>query len=480
MTRVMDGDELGEGTARPAGQDSDLTSLLRRLDRLGVYLRVEDGRLVCDAPQNVVTPELLEELREHRDQLLQLLAASSGADPGEKRAPSSDAQRRFWYVEQLTPGTVVHNLPAAFRLEGVLDTAALERAVGEIIRRHEPLRTTFDSSGEELIQVIAPNADFQLPQVDFTTVPGDERAEKVQRWIDTRKEVPFDIASGPLFRATLLRVGEQENVLFVMPHHLVFDGWSFDVFLDELCVLYEAFTTDQASPLPELTVNYRDCCHDGGPSSQSRQQSADYWREQLAEAEPSLYVPADRAPPAELQNRGARESLELSESLVERLSTLAQARGATLFMVLLAGLKTLLHRYSDEQDIIVGVPVQSRLQSGTERLIGAFVNTMVLRTEVNPDLTFEQLIERLRDTCVTAYSHQATPIDQVLEDLGTRRDLSQTPLYRLLFSFQQAASRRTQMGGLRLSQLPACRHINFAGGIDDLVDADAKRYRGWR
>jgi amino acid adenylation domain-containing protein len=393
------------------------------------------------------------ELSPEKRELLALLldkekAAESGAAirprvrvPGEP-LPLSFAQQRLWFLDQLEPGTPFYNIPAAVRLRGRLDTSALERAFAELARRHESLRTTFVVVGDEPAQVVAPDSGLRLQLEDLTRLSAAEREAEVTRLAAEEAQEPFDLAAGPLLRLRALRLSDEEHVLLLTMHHIISDGWSMGVLIREVAALYDAFTRGEPSPLPELPIQYADF------AAWQREHLTDevmgrqlsYWRERLAGAEP-LELPADRPRPAVRSHRGAGLALTLDAGLTRRLRELSRREGVTLFMTMLAALDVLLSRYSGQTDISVGTPIANRNLAETEGLIGFFVNTLVMRAEVSPDLTFSGLLGRVRETALGAYANQDVPFERLVEELQPRRDLSQSPLFQVLFVMQNAPSR---------------------------------------
>ncbi|HEV2150062.1 MAG TPA: amino acid adenylation domain-containing protein [Longimicrobiaceae bacterium] len=349
--------------------------------------------------------------------------------------PLSFAQERLWFLDRLQPESAFYNVPHALRFSGALDHAALERALGEIVRRHESLRTAFPQVAGEPVQEIAPYDGFTLAVEDLSALDGAEREAQAGRLASEEAARPFDLARGPVFRARLLRLGEEDHVLLLCMHHIVSDEWSMGVFFGELSALYEAYREGGDSPLPELPVQYADY------SAWQREQLSgerlegllSYWRARLAGVPALLELPTDRPRPPVQSYRGAYEGVALPGALVEPLRALAGSEGATLHMVLLAAFQVLLSRYSGSEDVVVGTTIAGRSRREVEPLIGFFVNTLALRTDLSGDPSFREVVRRVREVTLGAYEHQEVPFEAVVADLRPERSLSHSPLVQVLF-----------------------------------------------
>jgi amino acid adenylation domain-containing protein len=374
--------------------------------------------------------------------------------PGEPSALSF-AQQRLWFLDQLEPGSAAYNVPAALRLTGHLDVAALERTLNEILRRHESLRTTFAQVDGEPVQVIAPFAWRELPVTDLSELSADERDAAARRLVEAEQQRPFDLTAGPVSRGALLRLGKEEHVLLVTMHHIVSDGWSVGVFVRELTSLYAAYTRGEESPLSELPIQYADYAAWQREHLSGKRLDAQltYWKEQLSGAPALLTLPTDRPRPAVQRSRGATASITLPAELVADLRRLGQAHGCTLFMTLLAGWQALLSRYSGQDDIVVGTPVAGRTRRETEDLIGFFVNTLALRTDLSGDPSFEELLRRARETTLGAYAHQDVPFERLVEELAPERSLSHQPIFQVMFTFRNAPRERMNLEGVTLTPM---------------------------
>src|SRR5215212_3146789 len=354
--------------------------------------------------------------------------------------PLSFTQQRLWFLNQLEPDSTFYNIPIAIRLKGSLDIQSLERALSELVRRHESLRTTFALETEQPVQVIVSEPNFSVAHLTVMAATEAEREAEVTRLIDREVDQPFDLQSGSLFRASLLRVNAEEHVLVLTMHHIVSDGWSAGVLFRELGTLYGAYAAGEESPLQELPVQYADYAvwQRDYLRGEVLNAQVEYWRERLTGAAPVLELPADRVRPAVQSYRGAAARFEVSREVSEGLKELAQAEGVTLFMTLLAAFKVLLYRYTGQEDIVVGSPIAGRTRAEVENLIGFFVNTLVLRTDLSGGPTFRELLGRVRETALGAYAHQDVPFEKLVEELQPERDMSHTPLFQVLFVLQNA------------------------------------------
>ncbi|WP_186001748.1 non-ribosomal peptide synthetase [Corallococcus sp. Z5C101001] len=357
-----------------------------------------------------------------------------GRRPPGAEAPLSFAQQRLWFLDQLQPGTATYNMPHALRLEGPLDLAVLERAFTALVERHASLRTVFHGdAGEPLQREVAPQA-FQLPVTDVSSEAEAHRlaSEEALR--------PFQLTTGPLLRALLLRQGAEAHVLVLTMHHIVSDGWSMGVLVREMRALYQAFATGAPSPLAEPTLRYSDFAvwqrtWIQGPGLDRQR---DWWRQHLAGASQALELPTDFPRPALQSFHGGTVAFELPEALSASLQALTRRHGSTLFMVLLAGLQALLSRTSGQDDITVGSPIAGRRFAELEGLIGFFVNTLALRSRLEDNPTFLQLLDRVREATLGAFANQDVPFEKLVEELQPRRDLSRSPLFQVMLILQNA------------------------------------------
>ncbi|MBD2103128.1 non-ribosomal peptide synthetase [Leptolyngbya sp. FACHB-261] len=439
----------------------EFLTYLRSLD---VQILVEGERLRCNAPEGVLTPQLRAELGARKAEIIAFISnasvdlnatsLSSKVDRRGKNLPLSFAQQRLWFLNQLAPGNAFYNMPAAVRLTGLLNRSALAKTFSEIARRHESLRTTFALQAGQPIQVISDNWNVPLPVIDLQQLPALEQETEVQKLAAADAQRPFDLVQGPLFRAALLQLKATEHVLLLNMHHIVSDGWSFGVLIRELATLYPAFADQQASPLPELPLQYADfaCWQRQWLHGEVLDNQLAYWRQQLDNL-PALNLPADRPRPAVQSYQGATQAIELSQSLTIALEALSQKAGVTLFMTLLAAFQILLYRYTQQSDVAVGCPIANRNRSEIEGLIGFFVNSLVLRVDLAGNPSFEALLERVREVALGAYAHQDLPFEKLVEELQPERDLSRNPLFQVVFALQNAPMQALKLPGLTLSPI---------------------------
>ncbi|MEG4425925.1 MULTISPECIES: amino acid adenylation domain-containing protein [unclassified Microcoleus] len=369
--------------------------------------------------------------------------------------PTSFAQQRLWFIDQFEPGNPFYNLPAAVLLKGRLNVVVLELSFKEIVRRHEALRTTFATVDGQPVQVVGQQFNFGLQVLDLQKWAESEREKKVKQLAAEEASKPFDLTKGPLLRASLLQLDAEEYVLLLTLHHIIFDGWSIGVFLQELAALYEAFLIGKPSPLPELSIQYADFAiwQREWLAGDRLQTQLNYWKKQLSGAPPLLELPADRPRPPAQTYRGAKESFLIPRTLASALKKLSRQENVTLFMTLLAAFKTLLYRYTGQADIPVGSPIANRNRAEIQGLIGFFVNTLVLRTDLSGDRTFRQLLDRIREVSLEAYAHQDLPFEKLVEELQPDRNLSYNPLFQVAFVLQTAPVAAESIAGLNLTLL---------------------------
>ncbi|MDJ0704851.1 MAG: amino acid adenylation domain-containing protein [Leptolyngbyaceae cyanobacterium MO_188.B28] len=368
----------------------------------------------------------------------------------------SFAQERLWFLDQLEENSAAYNVPAAIQLQGNLQVVALEQAVSEIVRRHESLRTTFPTVNGNPVQVIASEWSMKIPIQDLKALSEQAQSSQVRQLVKGEAERPFDLSCGPLLRVTLLRLAPDSHVLLINLHHIISDGWSRRfVFLRELTTLYEAFIQNQPSPLPELPIQYVDFAHWQRQwlTGQVLEKQLRYWRQELTGSLPVLDLPTDRPRPPIQTFRGGHKSFVLNADLTQKLKALSQQSGATLFMTLLAAFGVLLSRYSNQKDIAVGSPIANRFHSELEPLIGLFLNTLVLRINLEGMPSFLELLTRVRQKALGAYAHQDLPFEKLMEELKPSRQLSHSPWFQVMFIMQNLPSEKLELPGLTLTLL---------------------------
>ncbi|MEP0883299.1 amino acid adenylation domain-containing protein [Trichocoleus sp. ST-U3] len=370
--------------------------------------------------------------------------------------PTSFAQARLWFLDQFEPGSPFYNIPAAVRLTGKLNIAALEQSLNEMVQRHEALRTTFAVEDGQPVQVIRASLTLNLPIVDLTALPASEREAEIYARANEEIQQPFDLTKVLLWRVTLLRLDEADHVLLLTMHHIISDGWSLGVFLREMAALYETFSNSNPLPLPELPIQYADFAVWQRDWLQGKvlETQLNYWKQQLSGSLPVLQLPSDRPRPAIQSYTGKKQFFVLSKTLTAALKSLSQQTGVTLFMTMLAAFKTLAHRYTNQDDLIVGSAIANRNREEVEGLIGLFVNTLVLRTDLSGNPTFKELLNRVREVTLGAYAHQDLPFEKLVEELQPERDLSQNPLFQVWFALNNAPMPAMQLAsGLTLTPL---------------------------
>ncbi|MED7666918.1 amino acid adenylation domain-containing protein [Pseudomonas moraviensis subsp. stanleyae] len=370
----------------------------------------------------------------------------------------SYAQQRMWFLWQLEPTSAAYNLPMAVRLDGALQVEALEQAFSRLVARHECLRTTFGQDGERAFQRVAEPQPLKLPVTDLSGLPEAQRWPLAQQHMMAEATQAFDLQNGPLLSLRLLRLAEEEHVLLLTLHHIIADGWSMNILIDEFMRTYDALVAGREPTLAPLTVHYRDYAlwQRSWLEAGERERQLDYWRAQLGDEHPVLELPTDRAYPAQSSHQGARLETVIDAALREELKNLAQRQGVTLFVVLLAAFKTLLHRYSGQTDIRVGGLIANRTRSETEGLIGFFVNTQILRSAVTAQTPFTALLQSLRQAALGAQAHQDLPFDALIEALQPARSQSHNPLFQVMFNHQPLVTDLHQAqlaSGLRVGYL---------------------------
>ncbi len=372
----------------------------------------------------------------------------------ERELPLSFAQERLWFLDRLEGGKTTYNMPAALKLTGCLNLAALERGFREIAERHEILRTVFPVKDGRPAQVVLPAPAIPMQVRDLRKLGKAEKAAETRRIMREESQYPFDLAAGALMRATLLWVDEEEYVLLIILHHIIFDGWSIGIFVRELSALYRAFCAQEPSPLPQLAVQYADyaCWQREWLSGQAMETQVGYWRNALANA-PALKLPTALTPPANRSFCGNFEGFGIDSALCGRLHALGRKTGATLFMSLLAALAAMLFRMSGQDDVVIGSPVAGRGRKEIEPLIGFFVNILAIRINLAGDPEFQELLGRVRQVTLDAYAHQDVPFESVVRELKPDRKSGRQPVYQVGFGLQNMPEGRLELPGLVLSPL---------------------------
>jgi amino acid adenylation domain-containing protein len=434
-----------------------MPELLEELIHEGIELWEESGTLAVRANKGRLTPALQDRLKSHKDEILSALRARelpplvAQPDPGETAPiPLSFSQERLWFIDQWAPGNPAYSMPGILKLTGYLDTGVLSRTLKEIFRRHAVLRTTFAATDGVPRQVIHPNVQVELPVIELPGCSPD--SELVKQLISEMTLAPFDLGAGPLTRLRLVRGSRSEHLMLFAVHHVVWDGFSLAILMREIAALYEAFRRGLPSPLPELRVQYADYSRwQREFATHSRfEKQLDYWKAQLEGANTVLRLPCDRPRPAQPSFHGGREFVSIAAPLVESLRELAAEENATLFMSLLGAFAVLLHRYSEQEDILIGAPIANRPTPETQVMAGYFANDVVLRCDLSGNPSFRTLLRRVWNTSVGAYENQDVPFERVVEALRPERELGRTPLFQVLFALQNTSESQVVTESLAL------------------------------
>lgn len=391
-------------------------------------------------------------------------AIEKRSNPG-KSCCASSAQKRMWFLHQLEPNSPVYNIPFLFTLKGKVDIPAFEQAVNDIIRRHDSLRTTFDTGQGEPVQIVHP---YEFVYVPVEPLAADRKTDLAENpAIQQEARGPFDLRKGPLVRIRLFRLTGDLHILIVVVHHIVFDGWSADILQDELIRCYSARAQKKEPDLPELTVQYCDYAQwqNEWLRGELREKQMAYWLERLKGPLPVLDIPADKPRPAVYRYRGRRHSLSIEQSLCHGIYEFSKSQGKTTFMTLLSAFEVLLRRYTGQDDILVGSPIANRTRPELEDQIGLFVNTVVLRADTSDNPTFLELLSRTRQTCIDAYANQDLPFEQLVDRLQPERDVSRSPVFQVMFVLQDGRDRPVPVSGIEMQ----CRELSTGTSKCDLI-----------
>jgi len=377
-------------------------------------------------------------------------------------APVSFAQQRMWFLDRMAPGNPYYNECLPSHIPADLDPELVERAVNALVRRHESLRTRFQDNGGVPVQLIEPHAHVPLHTVDFSHLPAPERDAQAMRLIEQEARTPFDTSRLPLFRTVLVRLGDQDSMFVLTIHHIICDGWSMPLFFNELFAHYEAAAQDRPSPLPELPIQYADYAvwQRKQVAQEQVARQVEYWRGQL-DGLPQFELPFDRPRPSMPSYRGTRLHFTVSERTCEELQRLGHRGDATLFMVLLAAFQAMLSRYTGQDDIVVGAPTAGRSRSELEGVIGLFVNSLVMRSDLSGNPTFKEALRRVRQTVLGAFAHEDVPFDKIVEEIHPQRDTSRNPLFQIIFQYFNAP-------GVTRDEIHPTVRIESAGAKFDL------------
>jgi len=376
--------------------------------------------------------------------------------PRNRPLPTSFPQQRMWFLDQLEPGNPLYNVAYVTRMAGPVNAQALEDSVNEIVRRHESLRTTFQSLDDQPVQVILPKLTLKLRRLDASHLPSLEECETEARRLATVEiQQPFDLATGPLLRPALIKIAEDDHALILNTHHIISDRWSLGVLTQEMAALYEANLRGEASPLPELEIQYGDYAvwQREFLSGDVLDKQLAFWRQKLEGAPPVLELPTDRARKGTEQFWGAQHRQPIPKELASDVRSLSRGQRGTFFMALLAGFQLLMARLAGQNDVVVGTDLANRNQLETEKLIGFFVNLLPMRARVDPEASFAEFFQQVRENSLETMAHQDIPFDKLVEELRPERSLTHNPLVQVLFVMQNTPRMVEEFGGLKLRPL---------------------------
>ncbi|MGK7932301.1 MAG: condensation domain-containing protein [Microcystaceae cyanobacterium] len=438
-----------------------LNGLLSELSQRKVKLYIEGEQLGIHAPKGALTPEIKHSLKKHKEDILSFLQKQQGLVKQKlpplvkvdrlELLPLSSSQERLFLLESINTASSVYNLSVAFRLSGYLRTDILEKSISEIIKRHEVLRTRFKSLDNQPVVVISEHLDYQLPIKDMGNLSSQARAREIELITTNKAQKPFNLIGDLLWRSQLICLEEQEHIFVLTMHHLISDGWSFGIFLKELSEIYQALCLDKHHFLPSLSVQYVDFAQWQRDylNSDVIQSSLDYWQQQLNQDLRPLKLPNDKQPTVVANYQGGYESFKLSKGLIERLKSLSQQEGVSLFTTLLAIFAILLNRYTEQEKLLICSPVLGRNPSETENLIGYFNNILPLVISLEANSTFRELLPRVQQVTTDAYEHQDIPFQQLAELPGVRN----IPLTRAMFNLDKAALDALQLPEIEVNSL---------------------------
>ncbi len=442
-----------------------IVELLGYLRSLDISLSLDGDALKCNAPQGVLTPELRQELAERKPEIIAFLRASRrarrngkpGIAPMDRSGPLplSLAQQRLWFLNQLDSNSAANNIGAALRMKGPFSISAFGRAIVDTVQRHEDLRTRFVQLHGEPQAIIGDGRDWRFETIDACHLGDQSRETELLKYVGRLTNQPFDITQESLIRVHLLVLGPQDHLFVLTMHHMVSDGWSMGVLMREFSELYEAHATGKEPSLPPLPIQYVDFAawQRKWLESGELDRQLPYWKTQLAGAPPVFGFPTDHRRSATESFRGCRSKLVLPQELVDALKHLSRRHAVTLFMTLLAAFKVLLARYSGQDDVVLGSPSANRSLPELYRLIGFFVNNLVLRTDLSGNPSFAELLGRIREVALRAYEHQDVPFDRLVHALRPERSLDHSPLFQVMFILQDFALDSFEFAGLAAEPL---------------------------
>jgi len=472
----------------------NIKQLLFHLTELKINLWVENGSLRYSAPKDTLTKEIREKLVLYKKEIIEFLNSSDQSDTSsiipdipikpasrDKYLPLSFAQQRLWFLDQLehSESTTYNMPPLVLKLIGKLSLEFLELSLNTIIQRHEVLRTTFKIQGDNPVQVIADNLVLKLNIIDLQDLNKDQHELQIQEITRKEAEKLFNLSKGPLIRSTLIKLSKNEHVFIIAMHHIVSDGWSSNIFIQEFAKLYNAFYSNKPSPLPELKIQYADFAvwQRQYLKGEFIEEKKKYWKNQLANAPMLLKLPLDYPRPSVQKFKGKTQYFYLSPDFTQKINQFSQQNGATLFMSMFAVFAALLYRYTGQDDILIGTPVANRNHTQIEDLIGFFVNTIVLRVNFQDSLSFDELLKQVKQTAIDGYNHQDLPFEQVVEELQVKRDLSYTPIFQVMFILLNTPFEEIEIADLNISMMPT-ENINAVYELIMVIEESSKGIEG--
>jgi len=438
---------------------SRINELMKKLISLDIKLRVENGKLKYNAPPGVVNNNILDEIKEYRDELIEFISRKQyeKIKPASANGniPLSFAQQRLWFLDKLEEDSFAYNLPFPVKIKGSLNVEALKNSLLSVLERHSVLRTTFPEKDGAPHQKINTADNYKIPLI---TVPGNSEQEKmdyVKTEISEMIKKPYDLSAGPLYYMSLYKIDESLHILFMMFHHIVLDGWSIEILMREISESYNSAAAGRLISLPPLEIQYSDFSiwHNEWMKSSEAEKQLDYWKRELEDAPALLQMPLVNPRPAEQTLNGTTVLFEIDADRLEGLKSLAKMNNSSLFMVLFAGFSALLYRYSGQKDISIGTTIANRNRKEIEPLIGMFANTLVLRTDISGSPSFNELLSRVREKLLNAYDNQDIPFEKIVEEVRPERSLSHTPLFQILFELQEKGYQPGKTGKLEMTPL---------------------------
>jgi len=461
----------------------DFISSLRKND---INIVADGDRLRVSAPAGALTADIKSRLAECKTEIIAYLggeqensAAAAIIKPisRDEDLLLSFSQQRLWILDKFDPGNPVYNIAEMLVLNGRLNVKALQKSISEIVRRHEVLRTTFLEKNGQPVQIVSPVEDLELAIIDLSSAQGTDQQEKLDQLVPAEARRPFHLDKGPLFRTSLVRLGEFRHALILTMHHIIFDGWSFDIFYRELSGLYATFISGRQSPLSGLPIQYADFTGWQREYLQGEvlESQMSYWENRLEGIPAGLELPMCKARPDRLSHRGARLIRAIPNDLSAALAGLSKREGVTPYMTFLTAFLVLLHRYTDHPDIVIGTPIAGRNRVETECLLGFFVNTLIIRGDLSGNPGFCDLLSHVRELALEAYSNQDLPFEMLVEELQPKRDLSRTPFFQIMFAYQRSVPYEIVMPGLDVQRRPidpGTSKFDLTLSIEKTVDGD--------